>query len=192
MSRGLSTAQNQYLAGNSFLPITLIHISVYGGSDIYYTDAPFDIDYASNTYQAQGQFLGISESSETADLQITSINLVISALDLSTIQTLGTSTQINQTVKIWRGYLDPTDNSFVADSAEDPTILIFQGKIAGYRIENATESAQMVIEVSSQFANFNRTSGRKTNLANIQREHSTDFGMEYSHVTLNDIKWGKK
>ena len=85
MSRGLSESQNTYLAGNSLIAITLIQIGVNGASDKYYTDAPFDVAYDGNTYEAQGNFMGISEASETADLQITSINLVISALVQLTI-----------------------------------------------------------------------------------------------------------
>lgn len=192
MSRGLSANQNSYLAGDSLTALTLIDIGVYGGSDLHYTDGPFDIVYNTVTYEAQGAFLGISETSETADLQITSINLVISALDLTNVQTLAQSTQINQTVSVYRVFLDPTDNSLIGDSSGDQAILIFKGKIAGYRIEDANDTATITIEVTSQFANFDRITGRRTNLGNIQREFPQDFSMEYSHESLQDIKWGKK
>lgn len=192
MSRGLSANQNSYLAGDSLLGMTLIHIGVNNGSDLYYTDAPFDLTYDGDTYEAQGSFLGISETSETADLQITSINLVISALDLTNVTTLATSNQINQDVEIYKVFLDPTDNTLIGDSAGDEAVLIFKGKIAGYRIEDADDTATITIEVNSQFTNFDRRNGRRTNLANFQREHATDFGMEYSHESLLDMKWGKK
>lgn len=192
MSRGLSANQNTYLAGNSLITVTLIEIGINGGSNKFYTDAPFDIAYDGDTYEAQGNFLGISESSETADLQITNINLVISALDINNVRDLCNSNQINQDVTIWKAFLDPTDNSLIGDSAGDRAIMIFKGKIAGYRIENAEDTATITLEVSSQFANFNRTSGRRTNLSSAQKFHPTDFGMQYSHETLQDIKWGKK
>ena len=95
MARGLSAAQNSYIAGDALVAVTLIDIGVYGATDIAYTDAPFDITYNGTTYEAQGNFMGISESSETADLQITSINLVISALDINNVRTLANSNQIN-------------------------------------------------------------------------------------------------
>lgn len=192
MSRGLSAAQNSYLAGNSLVSITLIDVGINGGTDLHYTDCPFDISYNGTSYEAQGNFLGISETSETADLQITSINLVISALDVSNVTTLATSNQINQDVSIYRAFLDLTDNSLIGDSAGDQAILLFKGKISGYRIQDANDTATITLEVTSQFANFNRKTGRRTNQGSIQREHPTDNSMEYSHETTQDIKWGKK
>ena len=192
MSRGLSAAQNSYIAGDALIGITLIDIGVNGGTDLHYTDAPFDIVYNGTTYEAQGNFLGISESSETADLQITSINLVISALDITNVRTLAKSEQINQDVDVYRTFLDPTDNSLVGDSAGDQALLIFKGKIAGYRIEDAKDTATITLEVTSQFANFNKITGRRTNNGSLQKEHPQDWGFEYSHETLQDIKWGKK
>lgn len=192
MTRALSQTQNQHLAGDAFISFTLIDIGINGGTDLHYTDGPYDVDYNGTTYEAQGQFLGVSETSETADLQITSINLVISALDLSTVQQLATSNQINQDVTIRRVFVDPTDQSLIGDSAGDESILLFKGKIAGYRIEDAEDTATMTIEVNSQFTNFDRRTGRRTNLANFQREYPNDFGMQYSHENLLDIKWGKK
>lgn len=191
MSRGLSNNQNTYLAGNSLIGVTLIHIVVYGGSDLRFTDAPFNISYDGNTFEAQGKFLGISETSETADLQITNINIVLSALDLTLVQTLAKSNQINQQVTVRRAFLDPTDNSLIGDSAGDRAIVIFQGRTAGYRIKDDNNTATLNIEVTSQFSNFNRLSGRRTNQGSLQREHSTDFGFEYSHESIRDIKWGK-
>jgi len=191
VSRGLSNNQNTYLAGNSLIGVTLIHIVVYGGTDLRFTDAPFNISYDGNTFEAQGKFLGISETSETADLQITNINIVLSALDLTLVQTLAKSNQINQQVTVRRAFLDPTDNSLIGDSAGDRAIVIFQGRTAGYRIKDDNNTATLNIEVTSQFSNFNRLSGRRTNQGSLQREHSTDFGFEYSHESIRDIKWGK-
>ncbi len=192
MPRQLSVNQNTYLAGDSLVGITLIEIGVNGGTNKYYTDAPFDIVYNSTTYEAQGNFLGVSETSETANLQITSINLVISALDITIVRQLCNSNQINQDVIVRKAFLDPTDYSLIGDSAGDTAIVIFKGKITSYRIENATQSATINIEVTSQFANFNRTTGRRTNQGSLQKEHSTDFGFQYAHEPINDIKWGKK
>jgi hypothetical protein len=191
VTRGLSSAQNTYLAGDALVAVTLIDIGVNSASDIAYTDAPFDVVYDGTTYQAQGNFMGISESSETADLQITNINIVISALDINNVRTLARSEQINQDVSVYRTFLNPTDNALIGDSAGDQAILIFKGKIAGYRITDANDTATITLEVASQFANFNRKTGRRTNNASLQREHATDFGFQYSHETLQDIRWGK-
>lgn len=189
--RGLSNAQNTYLAGNALLVVSLIEIGVNGDSDLYYTDAPFDVDYAGNTYEAQGNFLSVSEAQETADIQVTNINLIISALDSDMVTKLARSNQINQTVTIRKAFFDPTDYSLIGDSAGDTALVVFKGNIAGYRVEDSEDTATIQLEVSSQFNNFNRTSGRRTNLGNFQREHPNDYFMQYSHESLQGIKWGK-
>ena len=192
MSRGLSDAQNTYLAGDALITATLVEIGINGGTNKYYTTAPFDITYNGDTYEAQGTFMGFGESSETAELNITSMQLVISAIDVTNVRELANSNQINQIVNVWKVFLDPTDNSLIGDSAGDEAILIFQGRIGSYKVENATDSATIQLDVSSQFKNFQKTSGRRTNISNLQREHSTDWGFQYAHEGLRDIKWGKK
>ena len=196
MSRGPNENFNNHLAGDSFIAYTLIEIDVHGGSTLKYTDAPYDIEaYFGGTYLAQGNFLGYSEASETADLQITNINLIFTALDITSVRQLCNSNQINQTVSIRRVFVDPSDSalSLITDSSGViDTIDIFEGSIGGYRIEDAEDTATVTIEVNSQFTNFDRRNGRRSSLKNFQREHPTDFGMEYSHESMLDIKWGKK
>jgi len=190
MSR-LSSVQNTYLAGNALLPLTLIDINVNGGSPIRYTDGPFDITYDGNTYEAHGNFLGISETNEVSELQITNISLTLNGLDLTSVQTLCVSTQINQEVTVRKVFLDPNDNSLIGDSTGDKAVIIFRGKIAGYKTVNATDTATITLDVNSLFTNFNRMSGRRTNQASLQQEHPNDYGFQYSHESIRDIKWGK-
>jgi len=187
MSRGLDSSVNTYLAGDALVSFLLVDIGVNGSSTIYYTDGPFDVDYNSNTYEAQGNFLGVSEAQETGELQITNVNLQISALDVSNVTTFARSEQINQPVEIRRAFINPTDNSIVGTP-----VTLFKGRVGGYSVTDADETATITYEVVSQFANFDKVVGRRTNIANFQREYPTDFGMEYSHETLNDLKWGQK
>jgi hypothetical protein len=188
MTRGLSSAQNTYLAGDALIVATLVEIGLYNASNYYYTDAPFDITIGSTTYEAQGVFMGISENQEAADLQVTSINLTLSALDVTVRNAVAKSANINQVVTIQKVLLDPTT---MAPIGGNETIVIFKGKIVGYRIDNNNDTATMVLEINSQFTNFLKVSGRKTNLGSFQKEHPTDFSMEYSHEPTRDIKWGK-
>ena len=187
MSRGLDSSVNTYLAGDAIISFLLIDIGVYGASTVYYTDGPFDIDYGGNTYEAQGNFLGVSESQETGELQITNVNMQISALDATNVSTFARSQQINQPVTIRRVFIDPTDNSIIGTP-----VTLFKGRIGGYSISDADETATITYEIVSQFANFYKTVGRRTNIGNFQREYPQDWGMEYSHETLNDLKWGQK
>tara|TARA_R110000868_G_scaffold96433_3_gene265370 strand:+ start:15889 stop:16479 length:591 start_codon:yes stop_codon:yes gene_type:complete len=196
MTRKFSDALNTYLAGDSLLTAILLEIDIVDSAGTittnYFTDNAFDIDYDSNTYVAQGQFLSFTESQESGDLNISNVNIAISALDVSLVRTYAVSSQINAGVRIYRALLDPNTNLLLGDSAGDAIVLLFKGKVAGYSITNNQNTADIQYQVSSQFVNFNKKNGRRTNLQNFQREHPTDFGMQYSHETLSELKWGLK
>lgn len=204
MTRSLSNVTQTFLARDAIVSYLLIEIGlstpVGGKNAIYYTDAPYDISYdtdtapdsGAQTYSAQGNFLAISQTSESSDLRVTSINLTLSALNLTNITTFAKSEQINQTVSVHRVFLDQSTDQLIYDSAGDGPILIFKGKIAGYKIADAKDTATLTLQVDSMFTNFTKVNCRRTNTNNFQREFPTDFSMEYSYETLDDIRWGKK
>ncbi len=191
MVRNLTTDQNVYLAGNSIISILLIDIGMANGSTTRYTDAPYNISFNSNTYTAQGVFLGVSETEENADVQIVSATITLSALDTSYVTSFATSAQINQLVTIRRGFINFSTNQLIGDSAGENAITIFRGRISGYSVRNDINTAEITIQVSSQFINFDKRSGRRTNQGNFQVEHPQDHSMEFSAVSLKDIRWGR-
>jgi len=191
MVRNLTTDQNVYLAGNSLISIILIDIGMANGSTTRYTDAPYNITFNSNTYTAQGTFLNVSETEENADVQIVSATITLSALDVSYVTSFATSAQINQLVTVRRAFINFTTNQLIGDSAGENAITIFRGRISGYSVRNDVNTAEITIQVSSQFINFDKKSGRRTNQGNFQVEHPQDNSMEFSAVSLKDVKWGK-
>ncbi len=191
MTREFPVALNNYLAGNSFVSVLLVKIQKPDNSYTLWTDAPYDIAFNSDTYLAQGDFLSVTEGQETSEIQIHSVSIQISALDVNNITTYATSDIINRTVEIRRAFLDPVTQKLQGDSAGDSGFLLFKGRVAAYAVNNNVNNADIVLQVSSQFINFQRTSGRRSNMTNFHREHPDDFGMEYSHETLSDIDWGK-
>jgi hypothetical protein len=199
VARNFSDPLNTYLAGNTFTAVLLLKIDAPDFSDsggatqtLYYTDNPYDLTFDGDTYSAQGQFINITESSINAEVQISSVNISISALTTSNVTTFASSEMINKNVSIYRGFIDPSTNVLFGDSAGENAFLIFKGKVAGYSVNNQQTYADITLQVSSQFVNFNRKNGRRTNLNNFQREHPNDYGMEFSHEALSEIKWGLK
>lgn len=186
MARGLTDVTNTALARQALVSYVLLEIAGF-----YYTDAPHDISYFGNTYVAQGNFLGISETQENAEIQVTNISITFTALDSTTVSRFSTSSVINKDVTVYRAIWDQAAEDLIYDSAGDGPLTVFKGKIAGYRVEDAQDTATLTVQVDSQFTNFERTNGRKTNLENFQREHPNDFAMQFSHETLTDLKWGK-
>jgi hypothetical protein len=192
MPREFSNALNTYLSGNTFTSVLLLELQQADGTTVRYTDNPFDLTYAGNTYSAQGEFLAISETQLNSAVQISSVSISISALTLANVQNFAASNIINKPVSIHRGFIDPTTNLLFGDSAGENAFLLFKGKVAGYSVSNKQTSADITLQVSSQFVNFNRKNGRRTNQTNFKREHPTDDSMEFAHETLAEIKWGMK
>ena len=175
MTRQFTDTLNTYLAGDSLLTAILLEIDVIDSagtvSTNYFTDNAFDIFFSGNTYLAQGEFLSFTESQESGDLNISNVNIAISALDVSLVRTYAVSSQINAGVRIYRAFLDPNTRFLLGDSGDDALVLLFKGKVAGYSVTNNQTTADIQYQVSSQFVNFNKKNGRRSNLQNFQREH---------------------
>jgi hypothetical protein len=184
MARGLSATIQSTLAGRSQIRVSLISIETASTTN-YFTNANFNIDYGGNTYQAQANFLSVTDTEENAELIITSCTIALSALDIANITTYANSGIINKEVIIYSAYLD-SNMSIIGTP-----IIMFKGKITGYTISDARNTATIGLEVSSSFANFEKTVGRRTNEGNFRIEHPTDRSMEKSHESIADIKWGR-
>ena len=192
MPREFSAALNTYLSGNTFISVLLLELQKADGTTVRYTDNPFDLTYEGNTYSAQGEFLAVSETQLNSAVQISSVNIAINALTVDNVTAFAASGIINKPVSIHRGFIDPATNQLFGDSTGENAFLLFKGKVAGYSIANRQTTADVTLQVSSQFVNFNRKNGRRTNQTNFHREHPLDDSMEFSHETLSEIKWGIK
>lgn len=185
MARSLGSTINSYLAGRSHIRISMIEIETSTGT-VYYTDGPFSVSYAGNTYLAQGTFLSVTDTEENTDLVITNCSINISALDPANITKFATSANVNKSVTVMGTYLDPTDNSIVGTP-----IITFKGKITGYTVSNARNTGKINLAVASNFADFEKINGRRTNEGSWQKLYPGDRTMEFAHQTIEDINWGK-
>ena len=184
MARSLSTALRSHLEGNAFIFVKLVKLATAGGTQ-YLTDAPFDIAYDSNTYTAQGSFLGITDVEENADVVVSKSNIILSAIESGNMSTFAETNIINQAVEIYIAYLDPTDNSIIGDP-----IQTFKGKVVGYNVQDARKTATINLECANSFANFEKTNGRRTNEGSFRIEHPNDRGMEFTDQMF-DFNWGR-
>ena len=196
MTKQFSSELQTALARNAIVSFVLLNIN-----GTRYTDCSFDItssiEGSSNVYSAQGNFLSITETDENSDLAISSIQLELSALVPSIVTTFAVPTIINQDVSIYRVFFDQSTGELIGDSTGDTGFLIFKGRVGGYRITDAENTATVTLTVESQFANFEKIACRRTNLDSWQRGYDglstvNDFAMQFSHETINDLSWGKK
>lgn len=193
MARDLSSGLKTKLAARSVFAADLIELHL--ATPLYFTSTNIDIDFDSdtapdtgtNTYLAQGQFLFFSNIVESSDLRVGQIDMTFTAVDTTTVALLINNEYMNKRVVIYRAVLD-SDYSFTSNDV----FTVFDGNIMGYSIQENNETATVTITVASQFADFERKNGRRTNPASQQVHFPNDLGMDFSAQIVKDLKWGRK
>ena len=186
-ARGLTSAVKTELATGIIEPVLLIELGF--ATPVYLTNASFDITSSvsgsSRTYLSNGHLKNISAVSETNKPTKNSLIISLSGVDQTYVSIALNENIINDDVHIYRGFLD-TNLALISDP-----FLLFYGTINDYKITDNTTTAKIVLTVTSHWGNFSKTSGRTTTDNSQQRFFSGDKGMEFSALTVRDIKWGR-
>ena len=188
MARGLSSAVKTELATGNIAPVHLIDLNF--STPQYLTDCSFNltssISGSSRTYTASGHILNIGNSQEGSKPIKNSLNLTLSGVDQSFISIALNENIINATVQIYRAFLN-SSNAIISDP-----FLLFDGFIDQYSIEDDTTTANIGLNITSHWGNFEKVSGRRTSDNSQQRFFSGDKGFEFSALTVQDIRWGRE
>ena len=188
MSRGLSSAVKTELATGVIDPVVLVEIDF--ATPVYLTNASFDITSSvsgtSRTYLSNGHFRGITGVQETNRPTKNTLSLSLSGVDQTYVALVLTNNIINNEVYIYRGFLD-ANQALISDP-----FLLFFGTIDEFRVNDNTNTANVILSITSHWGNFSKTSGRTTTDNSQKRFFSGDKGMEYSALTVRDIKWGRE
>jgi hypothetical protein len=184
MTRSLSASVISEIATNKLNPVDLVYLGISSGT--YYTDHYKNITFDGNTYNASSLYLGSTEVQENSDVVVNNITLRFSGADTSIISILLSNDYMNKVVKIYRGFLDDSQALIT-----DP-FLLFDGKITNFSLEESATTSVVSIIVANHWADFERTSGRRTTDTSQKIFFPTDKGMEFASKTIEQIKWGKK
>jgi hypothetical protein len=192
MARDLASSLQTKLAARTVFAADLIELHL--ATPLYFTSTNIDIDFDSttapdagtNTYLAQGQFLEFSNIVESSDIRVGQLDMTFTAVDTTTVALLINNEYMNKRVVIYRVVL-ADDYTFTSDDV----FTVFDGIIMGYSIQESQDTATVTITVATQFADFERTSGRKTNTASQQVHFPSDLGMDFSAQIVKDLKWGR-
>ena len=185
MARGLTTAMKNALAGTP----SFCHLIYLGFSTpIRKTDNVFtltsSVEGSSQTYNADGTLLGVGNVPEANTPIKNSIDLMFSGVDQSLINVVLTNDVLGADIKVWRGVI--SSGALVADP-----FLLFHGSLEDFAIDDNGTSASLGISATNHFGNFEKVNGRTTSDSSQQRHFLNDKGLEFSALTLRDIKWGK-
>jgi hypothetical protein len=181
MTRGLSASLQTEIANQNIKPIVLVEILFPTPQRI--TNHYKDITHNSNTYSSSGHLLSIGGKAEKSELDVSNFQIELSAVDSAFVSIVLNNVVSNDEVTIDIGLLDSSD-------ALIDTFNYDKGFIESFSID--TNTGKLILSCTSHFADFSRISGRKTNEGSQQVFFSTDKGMEFSALTVQDILWGRK
>lgn len=192
MPRNLDSGLITSLTGKQLYIVDLIEIHL--ATAVYFTNGHIDIDYDSptapdvgtNTYLAQGQYLGFGNVQESTDIRVSNLAITFTAVDFTTLGYVLSNDYIDRRVVLYRAVLN---DDYTFNSGH--IFQYFDGNISDFTINESKETATLTLKVASQFADYERTNGRRTNNASQQRFYSTDVGLEFSPQIQTDVKWGR-
>ena len=188
MTRSLTSAVKTELATNDIRPVHLITLGF--GTPVNITDCSFSltssVSGSSVTYNASDFILGISNHTEETDITKSSVSLVLSGADQTFISTVLGENVVNDSVDIFRGFLNDS-NALISDP-----FLLYRGKIDSFDISDGDKESTVGLILVSNWADFEKKNGRKTNNTSQQRFFSADVGMDFASQSVQDIKWGRE
>ena len=187
MTRSLTSAVKTELATNDIRPVHLITIGF--ATPVNLTDCSFSltssVSGSSVTYNASDFILGISNHTEETDITKSSVSISLSGADQTFISTVLNENVVNDSVDIYRGFLD-TSSALISDP-----FLLYRGKIDSFDIKETEKESIVGLQIVSNWADFEKKNGRKTNNTSQQRFFANDVGMDFASQTVQDIKWGR-
>ena len=181
-----------------------IHLkNAQGANDtLYLCDGGFDLQFDSqtapesgtNTYTAQGNFIGFSGMSEDMDVKVGKFTVTLSALGTDYVEKFINYEVEGKRICIYKAFLgfgpsgtDPL--TLVADP-----ILMYDGTIYNFSINETAKTCQIAVDCSSLFSDFERSNGRKSNNWSnwlFQGEQYDRAFEKTGWVGQTEIKWGR-
>lgn len=184
MTRAIDSATVTALASDSLKMATLLQFDF--SSVIRLTDWGRDITALTETWDSSPHYLSVTEAVETAELRINSLTIDLSGVEQTYISIFLNNDYHGVRVRRYKVVLDSAD-----DVIGEP-ILIFDGVIDSFGIDDTQETSVIQIVAASHWANFDMISGRKTNHNSQQIHFAGDLGFEFAADTVQDIKWGRE
>jgi hypothetical protein len=184
--RGLSAAYLTELLQSRNQPCYLVQAQ-FDDISYYLTDAWRDIVWNGATWVANGQFLDFDGLTETYDMQIPRVTVSVSAVDQSWIAIGLSKPYLGRPLRIYKALIDYTQAVITSPG------LIFEGRMDGFTIQDdpMAGKCQLVMEVSSQWADFQRMPGRHTNHQDEQIFFPGDDGFKFVAGLANlNLTWG--
>ena len=164
-----------------------------GGVDLSFDTATAPTA-GTNTYTAQGDFLGFTALTEDFDVKVGKFSIYLSGISNGFVNKLISYEVEGKRVAIYKAFLNFGVNGTDPLALAAAPILMFDGVIYNFAISETSNSCQITIDCSSLFADFERTAGRRTNNWSnwLYQGTKSDAAFEKSgFVGQTEFRWGR-
>jgi len=188
--RSFDATTQSILASRAFITAELVELEF--DTPLYLTTAGYDISTSTatsggtQTYIAQGDFLNLTGVTDTEEVRVNTVQITVQAATSKFRDVILNGDYLHRTFRIYKVLINPN----TMQPAVDP-IQIYSGQITGASATDTPETTTVDIATASEFYDFERIAGRKTNTGSQQRYFPGDRGMEYATIANNNINWGK-
>ena len=164
-----------------------------GGADLVFDSATAPT-LGNNVYESQGNFIGFSSLTEDFDVKVGKFTIYLSGISNGYVNKLINYEIEGKRVCIYKAFLG------FGNTGTDPLglvaapILMFDGVIFNFAVQESDRSCQITIDCASLFAAFERTNGRKTNNWSnwlYQGTRSDTCFEKAGWVGQTEFKWGR-
>lgn len=165
-----------------------------GGFDLSF-DSPTAPDSGSNAYIAQGNFMGFSGMQEDLDVKVGKFTITLSGIGNGYINKFLSYDVEGSRVCIYKAFLSFGNSGTDPLSLVAAPILMYDGNIYNFSINETSSSCTINVDCSSLFADFERNNGRKSNNWSnwlFQGEQYDKCFEKSGWVGQTEFLWGRK
>ena len=169
---------------------------------LYLCSGGFDVSFDSttaptagtNTYEAQGNFIGFSGMSEDMEVKVGKFTITLSAIGNDYINKFINYEVEGKRVCIYKAFLGFGNTGTDPLALVAAPILMYDGTIYNFSVNETAKTCQISVDCSSLFADFERSNGRKTNNWSnwlFQGATSDKCFDKAGWVGQTEFKWGR-
>lgn len=184
MSRGITDAELAWLQSNRRRFKHLVKIEWAAGTS-YWTTAPIDITYLSNTYESAGGIMEIGDLVENVVPTVQSTTIKLTGILSDNISLILNNSFIDVPVTITAVLLDKTNTVQVALPFK------YVGERPSCSDDLDAGTSDVILNITSHWSTFDKVAGRYCNNNDQTARYSGDTFFKFADQPLRNIRWGQ-
>lgn len=167
-------------------PIELVKFEFNGTAPIYLTTAKQNISWDGQTWLSNGFLLDSSLRDDVSELRSEKGKIGLTGVDLSIAAILLNNNQVGMPVTQYTAFLNPSGGVVPGPYIREQYI------INEWAIEQGAKTANVILTLAGEWADFEYKTGIKTTAASLQRYYPGDELFKFSKDVKKELRWGGK